>query len=144
MPLDFAAGGLGNAAGLEQHDGGDGQFEVGGDALANRGDDLGEVEIAAALDFLHDDQPLGARDRRRRTRRRRLACTFSWALVDRQLDVLRVVVDAADDDQVFEPAGDEQLAVAQEAQVARAQERPAAVAQPGAGTFRCVSSSRRQ
>ena len=34
-----------------------------------------------------------------------------WLLLDRPLDVLRVVVAAADDDEVLEPAGDEQLAV---------------------------------
>ena len=144
VALDLAAGGLGNAAGLEQHDGRDGQLEVGGDALANRGDDAREVEVAAALDFLDDDQPLGAvlADGERGAGALLARSCGRWSTD--ALDVLRVVVDAVDDDQVLEPAGDEQLAVAQEAQVARAEERPAAVAQPGAGTCAAVSSSRRQ
>ena len=55
------------------------------------------------------------------------------ALADRQLDVLRIMVQPADDDQVFQPAGDEQLAVLHEAQVAGAQERAlAGVLQIGA------------
>ena len=67
------------------------------------------------------------------------------AAFDRQLDVLRIVIDAADDDQVLEPAGDEQLAVVQEAQVAGPQERPvAAVRQMRAGTCARVSSARFQ
>src|SRR5437867_12914240 len=41
----------------------------------------------------------------------------------RQLDILRIMVHAANDDQVFEPAGDEQLAVVDKSKVARAQER---------------------
>ena len=58
------------------------------------------------------------------------------ALADGALDVLRIVVAAADDDQVLEPAADEQLAVLQKAQVAGAQERPfAGVFQMGAGTY---------
>ena len=57
-----------------------------------------------------------------------------WLCCDGQLDVLRIVVHAADDDQVLEPAGDEQLAVAHEAQVAGAQEGPlAGVRQVGRG-----------
>ena len=50
------------------------------------------------------------------------------------LDVLRIVVAAADDDHVLEPAGDEQLAVLDEAEVAGPQEGPAtAVASPAVG-----------
>ena len=53
-----------------------------------------------------------------------------------QLEVLRIVVAAAEDDQVLEPAGDEQLAVEDEPEVAGAQEAAlAAVAgEPGAGS----------
>ena len=40
----------------------------------------------------------------------------------RLLDVLRIVVAAADDHHVFESAGDEQLAIADEAQVTGSQE----------------------
>ena len=51
---------------------------------------------------------------------------------DRALDVLRVVIPPANDDQVFQPAGHEQLSAPQEAEVAGPQERPLArVAQSG-------------
>ena len=66
----------------------------------------------------------------------------AWALVDRQLDVLRIVVHAADDDQVLQPAGDEQLAVVQEAQVAGAQERARGRRRRRAWNVCCVASSR--
>ena len=49
------------------------------------------------------------------------------APLDRPLDVLRVDVPAADDDQVLDPARDEQLAVAEEPEVAGAEERAAVV-----------------
>ena len=52
-------------------------------------------------------------------RRRRMAP------FDGQLDVLRIVVQPADDDQVLEPSVDEQLVVAHEAEIARAQVGPA-------------------
>jgi hypothetical protein len=52
--------------------------------------------------------------------------------VDRTLDVLRVVVDAADNDQVFEASRDEQFAIRKEAEVARAKEGPAAITERGA------------
>ena len=55
------------------------------------------------------------------------------ALLDAQLDVVRVVVQAVDDDHVLEPAGDEQFAPVEETQVPRAQEGAfARVGQAGA------------
>ena len=56
----------------------------------------------------------------------------------RHLDVLRIVVAAAHDDEVLEAAGDKQLAVAEEAEVAGAQERPSAA--PPASRARNVVS----
>ena len=41
VALDLAAGGLGNAAGLDQHDRVDGQFVLGGDAAADGVEDRG-------------------------------------------------------------------------------------------------------
>src|SRR5258706_9946072 len=50
----------------------------------------------------------------------------------RRFDVLRMVFPAADDNDFFEPAGDVQLAVAQETQIAGPQEWAfARVSQPG-------------
>ena len=52
--------------------------------------------------------------------------------LDRRLDVLRVVVAAADDDHVLDPPRDEQLAASHEPEVAGPQERAfAGVGQPG-------------
>ena len=53
--------------------------------------------------------------------------------LDSQLDVLRVMIDAPDDDEILEAPAEEQLLVLEEAQIAGAQERPVAgVRQPGA------------
>ena len=77
---------------------------------------------ARALDFGDNDQPLAAGDIDRE-RRDSLRLNSLAGPLDRQLDVLRIAIDAADDDQVLDPAGDEQLAVDQKAQIARAQKR---------------------
>ena len=58
------------------------------------------------------------------------------APLGRLLDVLRIEVAAAEDDQVLDPAGDVELAVVQEAEVAGPQER--AVAVGGAGAERLL------
>ena len=63
----------------------------------------------------------------------------------RQLDVVRVVLEAAHDHDVLDPAGDEQLAVVDEPEIAGAEERALA----GVGEVRVedvarVSSGRRQ
>lgn len=49
------------------------------------------------------------------------------ALLDRLLDVLRVLVDPAHDDQIFDPACNIELSFAQESQVAGAQIRSVAI-----------------
>ena len=63
-----------------------------------------------------------------------LGRTAAVRLLDGQFDVLRIVIQTADDDQVLEPAGDEQLAVVEEAQIAGAEKWPlvAAVVQMAA------------
>ena len=50
----------------------------------------------------------------------------------RGLEVVRIVLQTADDDDVFEPASDEKLSVAQQSQIAGAEERACAVRQAGA------------
>ena len=66
----------------------------------------------------------------------------------RLLDVLRIVVAAADDDHVLEPAGDEQLAVVHEAEVAGPQEAAFVAGDAGAehlvGFLGADSNSRRR
>ena len=92
------------------------------------------------LDLVDDDQPLLAvrLDGEGRAAAGRSA---GWLLLDGPLDVLRVEVAAADDDQVLEPAGDEQLAVVEEAEVAGAQERPLAGVRPGGAAKVCSVAS---
>ena len=103
-----------------------------GDGLADGLEDrLDALALGLALDLLDDDQPLLAAglDRERRAA---LEPERGVAPLDGPLDVLGVDVAAPDDDQVLEPAGDEQLAVVEEAEVAGAQERPLAGVGQGA------------
>ncbi len=96
---------------------------------ANRGDDLLDVRLAMlALDLLHDDQTLlavGVDGERGAA----IDAQGRMALLDGPLDVLRIMVAAANDDQVLQPAGDVELTVVQIAQVAGAHEGPVAVGQ---------------
>ena len=97
------------------------------------------------LDLLDDDQLLAAVPLDGEGRGRNPAAA-AGGVFDGPLDVLRIVVEAADDDQVFEPAGDEKFAVVQEAQVAGAEERALARvcqigAEDGLGRLRAAASS---
>ncbi len=135
MTLDFAAGGFGNAAGFDQHDGVGGNFVFGGDRFADRLEDLVNFSFAAvsaALDFGHDHQAFALRNVDGESRgggrsQQRMAA------LDGLLDILRIIVAAVDDQQIFQAAGDEQFALVQETQIASAQVRAAAgVFQEGA------------
>ncbi len=68
VALDLAAGGLGNAAGLDQHDGFDVQFVLGGDFAANGLEHRLQIAILPALDLVDQHQPIAAVDAGRRTR----------------------------------------------------------------------------
>ena len=127
MALNFPARRLGQAQHLDQPDRVDVDVVLLGDRAADRRDDLVDHRlIAIPLDLLDDRQPLlpvdldgegrGAAGAERRV-----------APLRRPLDVLRIDVPAAEDDQVLEPAGDEELAILEEAQVARPEERTFAV-----------------
>ena len=99
-----------------------------------------KFDLLVPLDLLHDDQLLAAVGFHRE-RRAAIGPQPRMALLHRPLDVLRIVVHAVDDDQVLQPAGDEQFAVLQEPQVAGAEERPfAGVASAGRGTSARVAS----
>src|SRR5262245_3160636 len=143
VPADLAAGGLRDAAVLQKLHVLQLQVVPLGDRLADVAGQPVEVEVAAAaVDLLDDDKPgpAVAADLERRP------AAGPQPRVDRLhrlLDVLRVVVAAADDNDVLDPPGDEQLAVLDEAEVARAQIRPlAAVGQRGAeGAFGLVGPS---
>ena len=59
---------------------------------------------------------------RTRARRRRAAELDAGVLREDEVDVLRIVVLAGDEQDLLDPAGDDQLAVAQRAQVAGIEE----------------------
>ena len=82
-----------------------------GDRVANGFRDLRGIEPAQAMaiHLLHDHEPLLAVDLDGE-RGAPPARSAGWLPLDGPLDVLRVVVAPADDDQVLEPPGDEQLA----------------------------------
>ncbi len=129
--LHLAAGGLRHRPGAHQHDLVHLDLVLFGHGAADRVGQLAEIRLPVPLHLLDDDEPLLAGDLDREggaAARPQLR----MAALGRQLDVLRIVVAAAEDDQVLEPAGDEQLAAAQKAEIPGAQERTlAAIRQPG-------------
>ena len=103
-----------------------------GHGLANRGEDAGEIGLFVPLHFLDDDQllPAGGLHGKRGPA---IGSQPRMALLYGPLDILRIVVHAVDDDQVFQTPRDEELTVLQESQVAGAEKGPfAAILQPGA------------
>ena len=134
----LAAGRFRNAAGLDQDDGLDRQLVLGRDVATNGLEHAVQLALLAALDLVHHDQPLGPVDLDRKGRPA-VGSQARMALADRQLDVLRIVVRPANDDQVFQAPGDEHLAGLHEAEVAGPQEgafaRVFQVGVKGAGRF---------
>ena len=119
--LDFPAGRLRDRALFHEYQPVKVELVLFRDRLSRRGRHFVDVERAmVAVDLLNDDETflVLALDRNRcssaRTER-------GMAALDGELDVLRVVIAAADDDQIFEAARDEELAVAHEAEVPRPQ-----------------------
>ena len=125
MAPDLAAGGPREAHRPEQADGVDIQLMPFGHGPPDGRDGLVGLPAGMPFDLLDDDQPLlpAGLDGEGRPGVR---AQGGVALPGRPLEVLRVDVAAPDDDQVLEPAGDEQLAVAEDAQVAGPEERPRA------------------
>ena len=125
VPLDLAARRLGDAVGPHHHQRLEGHFVFDRQPLANLVEGRREfIGLAlAAFELGHDDDPLAVvhvdGERRHGARPHERA-----RLLDRPLDVLRIMVAAADDDQVLEPAGHEQFAGVEKPEVARAQIRP--------------------
>ncbi len=82
----------------------------------------------AHVQLMHDDE-LFRRVLLDRERRAGAEGERRIGLLHRMFDVLRIVITAADDDQVFDAAGDEEFAVEEESEVARPQKRTVAVGQ---------------
>ncbi len=118
VALDFPAGGLGNASYLSQYHRADGQLVFLRDRAANGRHDFGKVGAAAvALQFANDDEILlmVAHAKRRTTE-----CAHGrMSFLHRQLDILGIAIAAVENEQVFEPAGHEKLAIGHETKIAR-------------------------
>src|SRR5260370_12416905 len=112
IALDLAAGGLGQGARPQQRDLMGHDLMLADDRLADAVDDLIDADAVAlgALDFLDDDEFLrriAIADGECRTA---MPPQCRMAALHGILDVLRIVVGAADDHDLLDPAGDEQLA----------------------------------
>jgi hypothetical protein len=131
VALDLAARRLGDRPHADEDDLLDLGLVLAGHRRPHRSRDL--LRIAGPpLDLLDDDQALLAPG----LHRERGAAAGAQVRVrplGRQLEVLGIEVAAAQDDQVLEPARHVELAVEEEAEVARAQERPrlGVAGQPG-------------
>ncbi len=96
------------------------RFVLFGDGPADCADDLGRVaRLDVALDLVDDDEAFLAPDLDREGRAP-FGPEGGVGLLDRPLDVLGVDVASPDDDQVLEAAGDDELAVPEEAEVSGA------------------------
>ena len=117
--LDFAARSLGDAPRLQEHDGIDLNVVLLGHVAPNLLDRLVEVVAlpVVSLECQHEALFAAGLDGEGRARP---AAEAGTAPLGRGFDVLRVVVAPADDDEVFESARDEEVAVFKEAEVARA------------------------
>ena len=132
--LHFAAGGLRQGAGVEQHHHARGLLAGLGHGLADRLDQrFGRQDfLHAAADFRGNADALQALVIDRKCGDPALAHRFHFAL-DGLFDVLGVEVMTAHDQQVFQAPGDIHLAVADEAQVTSAQPGAAGVLDEGLG-----------
>src|SRR6185295_11182284 len=125
VTLDLARRGLRQAAGAQQDDLPDGDLVLGSDRPPDRLARGARLRFPPPLDLGDDDQPLLARDVHREGRH---APTPDRGVrgLRRRFEILRIVIAPAQDHQVLRAAGDEQLAVANEAEVAGAQVGPRA------------------
>ena len=122
VPLDLAAGGLGDTPGAHEHNRVDHELMLPGHVAADRLDHLGRLRPLAPFQ-LQDDHQLLFGALLHCERGAQAVSHARVALCRRGFYVLWVVVVAADDHQILQPAGDEQLAVVREAQVTGTQER---------------------
>src|SRR5207248_5177577 len=94
--------------------------------FADRGDNLldGDLPSERTLDLLDHDQLLLVVVVGHAEGRATMAPQCGMAVLHRLLDVLRIMIDAADDDQVLDPAGDVKFALlVEKAEIAGAQPR---------------------
>src|SRR5918993_57377 len=111
-PLDLAARGLRQIAGADQHNLVDGKLVLGRDRLADRAFDFidGNATHLRPLDLLHHNEPLLALLVQDREGGAAMPAQCRMARLNGVLEILRIVVDAANDDHVLNASGDEELA----------------------------------
>jgi hypothetical protein len=109
--LDLAAGCLRQRTGADQDDAVGGDIVLADDGCADRRHDCSQIRLAMlAFDFLDDDEPFLAALVDNGEGGAAVPAQGRVRGLDRMLDVVRIMVDAADNDQILDPAGDEQLA----------------------------------
>src|SRR5712692_3736354 len=131
MALHLSARRLRDGARPDQHHLVHGDLVLVRHRLADGADEILVRHLVAkrALDLLHHDQLLAAALLADGEGGAAVAAQRRMAVLHRVLDVLRIVVHAADDDDVLDAAGDVELAVlVEEAEVAGAQPRRVALA----------------
>src|SRR5262249_11188325 len=111
VALNLATGGFRDGAGADEHDGVERNFMLVYDRLADAADDLVDLEVAAmdAFHFLYQHDLFFGVFGQHREHSPAVPPQRRMAVVDRILDILRIVVDAAHDDDILDAAGDEQL-----------------------------------
>src|SRR5262249_45551215 len=122
--LNFAACRLGDCAGGNKHDDVDGDLMLIGDRLADAGGNLLDCKTGAgrAFHFLHQYDLLLVIFGHQRECGPAMPAQRRMAVVDGVFDVLRIVIDAAHDDEILDAAGNEQLSrFVREAEITRAQ-----------------------
>src|SRR5579864_1518728 len=121
LPLNLAAGRFWDNAGRNQDNGVRCDSMMVKQGALDFHDDFGETGLLGVAELLHDDQAFFAAcfdgEGGGATGAERLI-----AVLDGKFKILRIVIAAVEDDQVLQTAGDEQLAVVEEAQIAGAQE----------------------
>jgi hypothetical protein len=121
--LDFSAGGFRERRRLDEDEDGGRDVVFAGEGDAHGGGDGGGVEVAegGALDLKDEGDGFGAVGSGDREGGAAVGAESGARIDGGGFEVLRVVVAAADDDEVFEASGDEEFAGAQEAEVAGAE-----------------------
>ncbi len=128
--LDLAAGRLRHASLGDQQDLVDQRLVLLGHRAPHRLGDSGEIR-RVAIHLVDHHQPLLPLDLHREGGAR-AGPQGRMGVLGRQLDILRIVIAPAQDDEVLHAAGDEQLAAVEEAEVSRAQPGRGIPRQPGA------------
>ena len=121
--LDFSTGGLRDLTDRDEHQRVHLRVVLIGDGLADgAGHGIAGIGTIVALDFVHHDEPFhavdvqGKRDPRSRSEHR-------MAGFHRPLDVLRVQIAPAQDDEILQATGDEEVSLVEEPQIAGSQKR---------------------